>query len=193
MKRYNFILLMLICPYFVFSQNVEVLGGIKANSVDVNYGLVKNVANPISDQDAATKAYVDAANSSPIYSIGLSAEQGGYIFWISLDGKHGLVAETKNQAAGSNWYNAQNPISNPSTHSVNGAKFRDWRLPTKFELNEMYLQKEDIGDLYGYFYWSSSEINESNSWGQNFGEEIDESQLNEEKTFSGDIRSVRSF
>jgi hypothetical protein len=141
MKKSIFIFFVFLCPIVLFSQNVEVLGGLKADSLNVNSGLITNAANPISPQDAATKAYVDAS-ANPTYTVGYSAEQGGYIYWVSPDGKHGIVAETIDQESSNPLYDA---ISNPDNHSVDGANFRDWRMPTFYELNEMYLQKANIG------------------------------------------------
>jgi hypothetical protein len=89
-------------------------GGVTTAGADIAIAGAGTTANP----------YVV---SSRTYTIGLWPELGGYVFWVSADGKHGLVAETQNQANGPSWYSAQDLISNPSTHSVNGQKFRDWR------------------------------------------------------------------
>ena len=67
---------------------------------------------------------------------------------------------------GSNYYEANNLLSNASNHDTNGDKFKDWRLPTKRELYLMY-------DVYingnepnfgSGFYRSSSDIGYGNSW-----------------------------
>ncbi|HHT9111668.1 MAG TPA: Lcl C-terminal domain-containing protein [Candidatus Brocadiaceae bacterium] len=107
---------------------------------------------------------------APLYKIGFSAKQGGYIFSLSKDRKHGLVAETQDQAPFSTWYDAQNKISDPANHNnkYHGAYFRDWRMPTQFELNLLYLQKDKVGGFANKNYWSSSELDFYNGWYQDF-------------------------
>ena len=48
----------------------------------------------------------------------------------------------------------------------------DWYLPSKDELNQLYLQKTTVGDLVANFYWSSSEYNTeaANAWVQRFSD-----------------------
>lgn len=127
---------------------------------------------------------------SPTYTIGLWPELGGYVFWVSADGKHGLVAETQDQG-NATWYEAQNLISNPSNHSVNGQKFRDWRLPTKYELNEMYLQQLAVGGFATLFYWSSTEVDLTNAWIQDFYDGFQFGNFKDDVTSL--VRSVRAF
>ncbi len=43
-----------------------------------------------------------------------------------------------------------------------------WRLPTKDELNQMYLKKKEICGFVASYYWSSSEYNADNTLNQYF-------------------------
>ena len=139
---------------------------------------------------------VNANGGTPTYTIGLWPELGGYVFWVSADGKHGLVAETQDQGyttqnqGYASWYEAQNLISKPSNHSVNGQKFRDWRMPTRFELNEMYVKRVSIGSFALNFYWSSTEGNYLDAWVQDF---FSGYPFNTTKDNDGYVRSVRAF
>jgi hypothetical protein len=151
----------------------------------------------------ALHAKVAESVSSPVYSIGHSPELGGYVFMISADGKHGLVCETIDQGV-STWYNAQNVISNPSNHSDNGQNFTDWRVPTRYELAQMYSLKTDIeavGDSFGTrTYWTSNQsvysvngLSEETAWRQNF---VTGFQYNNNNiSLDGElfVRSVREF
>ena len=141
----------------------------------------------------STNPYIINATPSftPTYTVGYWPELGGYVFYVSANGKHGLVAETQNQGI-SNWYLATDMISNPLNHSLIGRNFNDWRLPTKFELNEMSLYKQNIGGFNNEFYWSSTEGSSSKAWRQSF---ITNAQLSFAKTNAllMDIRAVRSF
>jgi len=52
-----------------------------------------------------------------------------------------------------------------------GTTYSDWFLPSRYELYEMYVNLKDgenIGDFADYRYWSSSEENETFSWGLDF-------------------------
>ena len=59
------------------------------------------------------------------------------------------------------------------THTVNGVTYNDWFLPSKDELNLMYvfLHKAGLGGFANDNYWSSSEYynNSDYAWGQYFG------------------------
>ena len=122
--------------------------------------------------------------------IGLDASLGGYVFYVTPDGKHGLVAATQDQSSSSEWYSAPDVISNPDNHDSNGKKFTDWRLPTKFELNLMYTQKTTIGAFNSNYYWSSIENGSTSAWLQNFG---NGNQDYGSKDRPYNVRAVRAF
>lgn len=71
--------------------------------------------------------------------------------------------------------------------------FDDWFLPSKDELNQMYinLKKNEIGDLSGdNSYWSSSEASGNHAWHQYF---FNGHQNNHLKDHEFKVRAVRAF
>ena len=121
------------------------------------------------------------AGTTVTYSVG-DLTQGGIVFYVTPDSTHGLAAATQDHSNGSNLVEAQNYISDPFNHSVNGQQFTDWRLPTKHELNQMYLNigggningatpVGSLGNVGGFsptYYWSSTYMWTQMAWCQNF-------------------------
>ncbi len=52
--------------------------------------------------------------------------------------------------------------------TMDGVSYGDWYLPSKYEVNLLYLQKALIGGFSIGYYWSSSENNEFTAWSQAF-------------------------
>ncbi|MEI7507723.1 MAG: hypothetical protein WCK23_12990, partial [Actinomycetes bacterium] len=59
-------------------------------------------------------------------------------------------------------------LADAYTATVNGVVYGDWFLPSKGELNQMYVNKSAIGGFSPVIYWSSSEFDDLNAWSQNF-------------------------
>ena len=113
--------------------------------------------------------------------------QGGKIFWLDASGQHGLIAAIANQttSSGTDWYYQTSTTSNAGRDGIGAGKFNteriianqgtgeyaaqlcanyqggnygDWYLPSKYELNLLYLQKTVVGGFGGnHLYWSSTE------------------------------------
>lgn len=128
------------------------------------------------------------------YSIG-EAAQGGIVFWVDDSGEHGLVAATADQGNNIPWFNGGSaffcsPVRNDGikTGRINtdaiiaqygnntyaaslcakylGGGFGDWYLPSKYELDLLNLQNAVVGGFGGSMYWSSTENDVNNAWGQ---------------------------
>ena len=56
-----------------------------------------------------------------------------------------------------------------SVTDSNGVTYGDWYLPSKHELNLLFIQRTVVGGFAEAFYWSSSEFNDLDAWIQNFG------------------------
>ena len=117
-------------------------------------------------------------------------ELGGYV--IKTDGTNGVVVAMQDQGA-ADWYDAEAMVNDASKHDSNGAKFNNWRLPYKDELNLIYKQKESIGGfISGGFYWSSTESDSDSdsAWAQGFGRGVQFSRWIGQPSI---VRAVRDF
>jgi hypothetical protein len=74
--------------------------------------------------------------------------------------------------------------------SVGGITYGDWYLPSKSELNLLYLQKNVVGGFTGNYYWSSTESNSNSAWIQDF---YGGAQIGEFKYWTDKVRAIRAF
>lgn len=139
---------------------------------------------------------------------------GGIIFYIDGTGQHGLIAAPGDQTnapwgcefslmgtnteIGTGSQNTTNIIAGCAESGIaarvcreyTGGGFNDWFLPSKDELNLMYIQRTVIGGFVSNYYWSSSEVSDWLLWAQNF---LNGSQDQPDKQPALYIRAVRAF
>jgi hypothetical protein len=68
--------------------------------------------------------------------------------------------------------------------------YSDWYLPSKDELNQLYINIVAIGGFANLSYWSSTELSNGNAWGQYF---YYGSQFSFNKDYGLNVRAVRAF
>ena len=130
---------------------------------------------------------------------------------------HGLIAAINDLSSNAVWWNAANNTTGASDtalgtgitntaaimnsqgpgvyaaticSSYTGGGYTDWYLPSKNELNKLYLNQTAIGGFSNTFYWSSSEYLSYYAWVQYFGNGYLD-YIN--KNGSASVRPVRSF
>jgi len=141
---------------------------------------------------------------------------------------HGLIAAVADQSSGIQWRNGSYVTTGATgtavgTGSANtdaiitvqgatetsyaaglaraytGGGYTDWFLPSKDELNLMYLNRATINttavsnsgsDFSNWYYWSSTEFDYNSAWGQYFG---NGNQIGGSKNYAGSVRAVRAF
>ena len=132
--------------------------------------------------------------SDSVHKIG-DTYGGGIVFYVYDNGRHGLIAATADQSTGVVWTTAayQSTVSNAVRDGVNGGQtnteriiiqagagsyaaqlcanyqggnYGDWYLPSKYELNLLYLQKAVVGGFANNGYWSSTEFDNNYAWYQ---------------------------
>jgi hypothetical protein len=132
---------------------------------------------------------------------------------------HGLVAATVDQSTGIRWYNGTytttgatgtaigTGLANTNTiitsqgatatsyaaglaRAYAGGGYTDWYLPSKDELNKLYLNRIAIGGFASNYYWSSTEAGSFNAWDQNFGSGFQNSSFKVDTDY---VRAIRAF
>jgi hypothetical protein len=132
---------------------------------------------------------------------------------------HGLIAATTHQSTGIQWYNGVNRTTGATgtvigtglantnaiitsqgatatsyaaglARAYAGGGYTDWYLPSKDELNKLYLNRIDIGDFANGIYWSSTEDDNTKAWYQNFASGYQASIV---KGVTYYVRAVRAF
>ena len=142
---------------------------------------------------------------------------GGLVFYVDNSGEHGLVAAESNQSNAIRWSNASNVLVDSTGNAVGDGQrntsrittiqgagsyatklcdelslngYSDWFLPSKNELNLLFLQKSQISGLIDGYYWCSTEYNQNNAWNQYFpfGPQYYANKLD-----SACVRAIRAF
>jgi hypothetical protein len=132
---------------------------------------------------------------------------------------HGLIAATSDQSSGIRWYNGSytttgatgtaigTGLANTNTiissqgatstsyaaglaRAHTGGGYTDWYLPSKDELNKLYLNRIAIGGFANNYYWSSTEFDNLNARNQNF---VNGNQNDYYKANTYYVRAVRAF
>jgi hypothetical protein len=161
------------------------------------------VAGPIGPQ-GPIGATGPAGAAPTIYAIGDTGPGGGFVFSVTNDGLHGLEAAPTDQSASTQWYNGSFIVTGAVWDGINGQRntdriinsqgagsyaallcanytgggYGDWYLPSKYELNQMYIKigqgataplTNNVGGFANGAYWSSTEVDAFVAWGQDFG------------------------
>ena len=133
--------------------------------------------------------------------------------------QHGLIAATSDQSAGIRWYNGTYTITGATGTAIGtglantntiitsqgatstsyaaglarayaGGGYTDWYLPSKDELNKLYINRTAIGGFANVVYWSSTESDSNYAWYQPFGFGL---QSLYGKDFTVYVRAIRAF
>ena len=130
---------------------------------------------------------------------------------------HGLIATSTNQSTGAQWGCSGTSITGTNTilgtglantnaivnvcttttiaaalcNNLVSGGYSDWYLPSRDELNKLYLNKTAIGGFSNVSYWSSSQVGTTTAWSINFTTGISSSTSTKSTLMS--VRAIRKF
>ena len=195
-------------------EGVTVVSGQASGGIALTAGTEKTITIIATETGKTAKTYT--IKVTRFVAIG-DSYQGGKVAYIDGTGIHGLIAATADQVS-SEWgcYGTaisgadgtaigtgnQNTIDIMAGCATAGIAARvcgdlveggysDWYLPSKDELNQLYINRTAIGGFTTHYYWSSSEDGANFAWVQHFyggG-----AQTNGNKGGAYYVRAVRAF
>jgi hypothetical protein len=197
--------------------------GYTLTGVAKNFFAVAGAVSVTNRADSGEVVAVFPVTEAVTYNIGDIGPSGvGIVFYITDEGRHGLEAAPSGWSSGSEdptkqWQRSNVPtggtqktigsgyantyIHMAGTNHPAAAICRDyrsefegnWFLPSKDELNQMYLHKAIIGGLDTAFYWSSTEVDNFNSWSQSFRTGYQNSSSSKIHSRTYRVRPIRAF
>lgn len=195
-------------------EGVTVVSGQASGGIALTAGTEKTITIIATETGKTAKTYT--IKVTRFVAIG-DSYQGGKVAYIDGTNIHGLIAATADQGTLPTWgcYGTaisgadgtaigtgnQNTIDIMAGCATAGIAARvcgdlveggysDWYLPSKDELNQLYINKTAIGGFTTSNYWSSSEGDASHAWGQYFD---NGGQNGSDKTDTNYMRAVRAF
>jgi hypothetical protein len=142
------------------------------------------------DSTAGAAVWKLITNAPTVYAIGDTGPAGGIVFYVTDGGAHGLEAAPSDSPSaqwgcstipvdgadgtgfGAGQHNTDDILAAGCTESPIAAEVANtlingslgWFLPSKNELNELYIHRVVVGGFVNEFYWSSSEATDSSAW-----------------------------
>lgn len=161
---------------------------LSATVIDVKTAKVLSSAktqfNSIDDVFGVLTSFASDAVEGLFLKIGDIGPGGGLVFYIE-----GTRAWECSEVLGSsNWEGAKSLCS-----EYRGGGYSDWYLPSKDELNLVYINLRITGKISGNdWFWSSSEYNNDSAWEQRFSDGK-QGNSNYDKNSTCSVRAVRAF
>jgi len=136
---------------------------------------------------------VGGTASSVLVTVGQAA-LGGVVAYILQPGdqgydantQHGIIAQSQDAYCNSDW----NSAIAVNTLTVNN--YNDWFLPSRDQLNKLWINRFTIGGLDGNYYWSSTDQN-NDAYLQNFRNGNGNDAFLYGKSFPCCVRAIRTF